>query len=143
MTGHAVRAEREDRVRADIFDDGLDARGALRGIHHVAGPIAVVQPHVFLDAQDDQACHELGLAHLPQVGRRPALLVPRPFFPSRGRHAHYASSRADAVRHEAGHQVGLVVGVRPHPQQRAEVAFALRFPLRHQCVLPREIGAKA
>ena len=125
VAGHPVGAEREDGVGPDVRHDVADLLVAGLGQSGVHVDVPLAEPVMFGDAEDLEAAHQLGFADLPHGRRGPALLVHRAALPAGGGHADDAASVADRLRHQAGRQVRLVVGVCPDTQQRSEVVHPI------------------
>src|SRR4029077_20012188 len=70
---------------------------------------------------DAQALGELALPEWREPGRRAPLRVRRSELAAGRGHHHHATPGPAGHRHEAGREVGLVVGMRPDAEQRARV----------------------
>ncbi len=101
-----------------------------RGVHV---DVQEIQPVMLGHAQDLEAAHQLGFSDLSHGRGRPALLVHRTTLAARGRNADHASPVTHRLRHQSGGEIGLIVGVRPDPQDRSEPVHPidLRFRSGH------------
>jgi hypothetical protein len=121
VAGHAVRAERDDRVRPDRPDDA----GEVRHDHLVrrggAGAVGDPQQVVFGNAQRGERGVPLAFAHPRHPGRWPAGGVIGAVLTERGRDAHHPLARVAGRGHQARGQERLVVGVGPDTEHGAEL----------------------
>ena len=114
-----IRAEREHGVGLHLIDQRDDARDRFLGIDIGAATVRVPQPTVIGHAENLERVRDLDLTDLRQLGRRPALRVGR--FTTRRGDAHDAVPPAHCVGHDPGREVALVVRMRPHAEDGAEV----------------------
>src|SRR5439155_22025756 len=109
-----------------------------------AGPVVVVEPAVLRHAEDPERLHEHGVANFAHLRGGPPLLVPGPLFTAGRCDAHDAAAVAHRLRHEPGGEIRLVVGVRPHPEDRPELVHggdATRPSARSRGPHTRQVGA--
>jgi hypothetical protein len=119
VAGHAVGPEGDHRVGADLppdVDDGLNG-GRRVGL---TGAVGLVQPVVLVDAQRTEGGGQLVLAQPGCPLDRPALGIGRPLLAPGGGDADDPLAGLTGEGHQGAGQVGLVVGVGPDAEQRAQ-----------------------
>jgi hypothetical protein len=121
VAGHAVRAERDDGVRGDDVDDVGEV------LHdHVVGrgrarAVGEAQQVVLGDTQCGERRVQLALPHLGHPVGRPAAGVVGAMLAEGGGDADHALACVAGRGHEPCGQEGLVIGVGPDAEHRAEL----------------------
>src|SRR6266540_1304540 len=121
MIGHPVGAEGQHGIGPHLVHDGANGARPHLGEWRIHVDVGQVEPQVLGHPEHGERSEQLLLPHLAHGGRRPLFLVQGATLTPGRRHTHDAGAVPDRPDHQPGRQVGLIIRMGPHSEDRSEL----------------------